>query len=207
MVAATLMKPNYALIIVPTAALLAGLTFLNKDRRMLRFILLATLLPGLMILGGQFLFTYISPNVEMGQSHIIFAPLVVFGDRYLYLFLKFILSILFPLCVAIMFWKLAIKDPYFQLGLLVFVFGAAQSYLLAEEGSRMYFGNFLWSEQLGLFLWFIVSIRLVVQRLISDHTFAQWSPRLIVLSAIFALHVASGIIWYAHETIAPGAYW
>jgi len=207
MALATLMKPNYALIIIPTAIIFASMAIGQKDFRLLRFISLGTLLPGFLILAGQFLFTYISPTSYMEQSHIIFAPFLVYERMSDYLFPKFILSVLFPLSVLVVFWKQVIRDRYYMIGLLLFIVGAVQSYFLAESGVRMYYGNFIWSAQLGLFLWFIVSMRVVLQRLLSDSNFARWSPALIAVYLCFALHVASGIVWYVDETIGPGSFW
>ncbi len=207
MVIATLMKPNYALVMVPSAVVFAGMSMLRKDVRTLRFIVFGTLIPALLILVGQFLFTYIAPNVEMGESHIIFAPLLIYGDRSHYILIKFALSILFPLSVLIVFGRQAFKDRYVTIALWIFVAGAIQSYEFAESGTRMYYGNFLWSAQLGLFLWFIASIRYTVQSFTRERSLVRWSWKSIVLFAVFSLHVMSGITWYLHETISPGAFW
>ncbi len=204
---ATLMKPNYALIMIPAACFLAVINALQSDFKKLRFILLGTVLPGVLILGGQYLFTYASPNAEMGRSHVILAPFLVFGDRSAMLFPKFVLSILFPLSVTILFWKDAVKDRYFIIGGLLFLAGALQAYLLAESGERMYFGNFLWSAQLGLFLWFIACLRFFIQVSAKESTRSLFSIRNVAVTSVFALHVLSGIIWFAHESLSPGAYW
>jgi hypothetical protein len=71
----------------------------------------------------------------------------------------------------------------------------------------MNFGNFFWSGQLGLFLWFVASARFVVKRVLADPGNARWSPKSIVIYLAFSLHVVSGIIWYALETSAAGVYW
>jgi len=204
-VLATLMKPNYAIIMVPAAAIFAGIAYYRGDFQLLRFISLGTLLPGCLILAGQFLFTYISPDPEMGRSQIFFAPFLVYGRVSQFLFPKFILSVLFPLSVLMVFWKSAIKDRYYMIGLLLFLIGAAQAYFLAEHGTRLFYGNFLWSAQLGLFFWFIASMRFVILRVVSDS--ARRSPKLIAIYLIFSLHVVSGVVWYIHETISPGGFW
>jgi len=204
---ATLMKPNYALIMVPTAGVLAIAAIFRKDFRLLRFISISTLLPGFLILAGQFLFTYISPNSDMGRSRILFAPFLVYSETARFLIPKFFLSILFPLCVLIAFGKQAMQDRYYTIGLLLFIFGATQSYFLAEDGTRMYFGNFFWSGQLGLFIWFVVSMRFVLQRLIGDSSQARRSPKFIILYLAFSLHVVSGLVWYFLQTATSGGYW
>jgi len=206
-VLATLMKPNYATVIVPVAALYCVVPIYRKDYREFRFIATGTLLPGILVLGWQFLFTYTSGSGDMGQSHIIFAPLVVYANRSVHLFPKFILSTVFPLSVLMLYGKQVIKDRYCLMGILMFIAGAAQAYLLAESGSRMYDGNFLWSAQLGLFLWFFVSMRFVIMRFIKEPTTRHWSPGSIIVGVAFALHLTSGIMWYVHETLSPGVYW
>ncbi len=206
-VIATLMKPNYALIMVPSGVALALWSFFRKHVRMFNFIILGTVLPAILILFWQYQFTYISQTAALGESHIIFKPFFVYMDRSQDIGLKFILSVLFPLGVLVVCWKQALRDRYYLIGSMVFIFGAIQSYLLAESGSRLYDGNFLWSAQIGLFLWFVVSLRVVLLRIFSDSAFARWSPGLVTISILLSLHVASGIVWYAHETIAPGAFW
>jgi hypothetical protein len=206
-VLATLMKPNYTIIMIPAAAIFAAMMILHKNNRLLQFIVFGTIMPGLIVLAWQFVFTYISPNADMGPSHVILAPFVVYNSISRHIFPKFVLSILFPLSVLIVYWKEATKDRYFLLGLLVFIAGAAQSYLLAEDGPRMYFGNFLWSGQLGLFLWFIVAIRFILQKHFADAPRVHWSTSLVIVSIVFILHVVSGVAWYVHETLTPGVYW
>jgi hypothetical protein len=204
---ATLMKPNYALIMIPVTSMFAVWSIFRKDVRMFNFIFFGSLLPAVLILFWQYQFTYASHNTVMGESHIIFKPFFVYLDRSQDIGLKFVLSILFPLGALIVCWKQAVRDRYFLAGLMVFVFGAIQSYLFAESGPRIYDGNFLWSAQIGLFLWFIVSMRLALKHFFLDPRFVRWSPGLVTLSILLLLHVVSGLIWYAHETIAPGAFW
>jgi hypothetical protein len=209
LVLAALMKPNYALIMVPAAAVFAIVAVIEKDQPLLRFILFGAILPGLLVLGWQYLFTYISPPVgsEMDASRILFAPFLVYSKMSESLLPKFLLSILFPLSILLLFRTRALRDRYYMLGLLLFLMGAIQSYFFAESGIRIFKGNFLWSGQLGLFLWFVISLRFVVQQFYSERAEPRWSATYIALSGIFALHVVSGIIWYVLETTSPGAYW
>ena len=206
---AALTKPNYALIMVPTAGVFALMALNRKDWHLLRFIALGVLLPGVLILAWQYVFTYLHPPAtsDMDSSRILFAPFLVYSIMARFLIPKFFLSILFPLSVLLLYRKEALQDRYFQLGLVLFLMGAAQSYFFAEEGVRLIKGNFLWSGQLGLFLWFVISMRFIVQRFFSEPDRTRWSGKFVVVSGIFALHVVSGILWYIVETTSPGAYW
>jgi len=206
---AALTKPNYALIMVPTAGVFALITLKRKDWPLLRFIGLGALLPGLLVLAWQYVFTYLNPPAtsDMDSSRILFAPFLVYSIMARFLIPKFFLSILFPLSVLLLYRKETFQDRYFQIGFVLFLMGAAQSYFFAEEGVRLIKGNFLWSGQLGLFLWFVISMRFVVQRFFSEPAKARWSLKYVVVFCIFALHVVSGILWYIVETTSPGAYW
>ena len=143
----------------------------------------------------------------MGRSGILFAPLLVYAKLSNQLLLKFVLTILFPLSVLMLYWKEAIRDRYYNIGLLLFAVGAIQSYLLAEDGLRMFAGNFFWSGQLGLFLWFVVSMRFVLKKIFSNTPQPRQSMKLAAIYAAFTLHVVSGLVWYAAETFVPGAFW
>lgn len=206
-VIATLMKPNYAIIMLPTAMIFAGWAIFKKDSRLFNFVSFGTILPSLLVLAWQYYFTYVTSNSETNPSHIIFAPFLVYAVRSHYLLLRFILSVFFPATALILYWKDATKDRFYWIGFLLFIFGAAQSYFLAESGIRLYDGNFFWSGQLGLFFWFIVSMRLVLKEIFSNSIQTRGSGKFIALYITFSLHVVSGILWYAYETIAPGTFW
>src|SRR5665213_1742077 len=78
---AALMKPNYALIMVPAAAVFAAMALRRKDWPLLRFISLGALLPGILILAWQYIFTYLHPpaSSDMDSSRILFAPFQVYS--------------------------------------------------------------------------------------------------------------------------------
>ncbi len=207
LVIAALMKPNYALIAVPVAAIFALESLIRKQYDTLKFIILGMLLPGILVLGWQFTFTYFSPHSEVTQSHVIFDPLAAYGFFSKFLYTKAFLSILFPLSTLVVFWKQAIRDRFYLAAFFFFLVGAAQAYLLAESGDRLYMGNFLWSAELGLFLWFIASMRLVLHRLISRAGARRWQPATLAVTVVFSLHVISGVLWYFHEALRPGSFW
>jgi hypothetical protein len=202
----TLMKPNYALIAEPAAIIFAAIAMSKKDLRLVKFIFLGTVLPGILILAWQYFFTFLSPNSEEGSSHIICAPFAVYEVLSQNIFSKFFLSALFPFSVLILSWKQVLRDRYYLFGLLLFGFGAAQSYLLAESGARLFNGNFLWSAQLGLFLLFLASMRAAGLRIFERVGAWKQIPNVALIVA-FALHVGSGILWYLLETRAPGEFW
>lgn len=152
----TLIKPNYAMsiiVVVGAVALVRWLQHRRLDWRMLTF---GIVLPGMVMLLGQWLIVYYFGDQDEG---IILAPFQVEGSYSGNLALKFFLSCLFPLVVLIIARRHLLDNSSLLLGWVGFVVGAAQFYLLAEGGDRIFHGNFRWSGQIMLFLLFAVTLR------------------------------------------------
>jgi hypothetical protein len=149
----------------------------------------------------------------------IFAPLAVIYswqrinvDAPTGMVWKFLLSITFPLLLYVLYYRVAIRNVYLNLAWVVFGFGAAYMYLLAEGGERLAHANFTWSTISALYILFIMSVIFFIQRLKETPVtlpafttgLTQQFPdraRVFLCSLAFGLHVVSGLNWYyIHRT-------
>jgi hypothetical protein len=195
-VLSALIKPNYALCILPALALLAGIRLLRKLPVDWRLVLVGFILPACLVLAVQGWVTY----AEGGS--IILQPFTVEAEYSHHLLLKFLLSIVFPLGVLAVFFPLIRTDQEMLLAWAVFVVGVLQMYLLAESGSRLEHGNFRWSAQIGLFLLFAASARFWLRCAEAVDT-GRIKRRLLVLVA-YLPHGIAGVIYYIHSITSKG---
>jgi|SRR5437660_1788563 len=205
-VSATLAKPNYTICLLPALAILSIYHIWNHKVFDWRLLILGILIPALIVLGWQYDVTYNGPIVRYASS-VVFAPFKVTGHYkifptrgYLGLFVGFGLSILFPVCVAGLYWKLVSHDTKLLLAWLAFLVGAFYSYFLAESGARVFDGNFLWSGQITLFILFVASTWLLMRQTHPSRG-STWSlqegmGRLHFCGGVFGLHLISGLMWY-----------
>lgn len=178
----TWIKPNYTLALLP-AIFLLGIWFYARKRPIhWRLLLFGCILPGAGSLATQMAIAYLIPEAD--PSGFILAPFQVEAAFSDHLLLKFLLSILFPLVVWCATDRQTRSNPVLQLAWIVFFISAAQLYLVAESGDRLYHGNFRWGAQTALLILFAVSIRPAFTR-------PGWTPRL-----AYGLHLASGILYY-----------
>jgi hypothetical protein len=191
-------KPSYALTILPGLGLVTLLRLYRKKPLDWTMLILGFVLPAGLVLLAQWIFTYI---LSGGGGAIGFHPFEVESAFSDYLFLKFLLSTLFPLSVLFIRYRDFLREPDLQLAWFTFIIGAAQLYLLAEEGDRFYHGNFRWGAQISLFLLFAVSVRHIfrVERITG---FIRRSDKLIVYGTYLA-HLAAGVAYYIHVFISP----
>jgi hypothetical protein len=143
-------------------------------------------------------------GADGSNTRIIFAPLKsvsIYEASRLWLLIKFMLSILFPMFVYVLYRRQAIRDTALNLGWLVFLAGAGQMYLFAESGDRLKDGNFWWSAEIGLFMLFIVSTLFWIRHFRDQPRWRGW-----VCLGIFALHLISGLIFYAIKLNEPAMF-
>lgn len=198
--AAGLIKPNYALIILPAIVLLAVFHYWRRQPLDWRTLGLGFVVPGLLVLSSQWVVAFWLARGE--QAGIVVQPLVVVDAFSDFLLPKFLLSILFPLAVLVIGGRDAFRDGALQLAWLGFVAGAAQMYLLAESGDRMFDGNFRWSAQIGSFLLFAASVRyLLLVR--SSLALQQMRDRALVYGTYLA-HLAAGVAYYVRSLVIAG---
>ncbi len=198
-------KPNFALVLLPALMLVLGVrVVVARNFTGFRLLVFGLIIPMIVLLIFQYVVQYyLVPNPT--GSRIVFDPFTTLqyyeGSR-LILGLKFLLSIAFPLAVAVFYRRAAFADLGVILGWLMLAAGAAQMYLFAESGMRRYDGNFWWSAQIALFLLFVVSVRLFIAQF-------KREPRAYITGAILALHVVSGSLFLLASTFAAQeiAHW
>lgn len=176
-------KPNFAICILPAMGILTVFRLLKKQYININAVLFGIGIPTILVLAWQFLVTY-NDNVADG---IIFSPLSSMSFRSKYLFLKFILSIPFPLFVLITEFKRATSDIRISLGWVSFIFGILYVYLFSEVGPRSHHGNFWWSGQITLFLLFASSTLFL--------TSLPKGRNKIILTGMWLLQVLAGILY------------
>ena len=205
-VLATLAKPSYTICLLPALAILTAYHIWRKKMLDWRLLTLGILIPALIVLGWQYDVTYKNPILHDASS-IVFAPFKVMShyktfasEGYLGLFVRFVLSILFPVCVAALYFKVIGHDTKLFLAWLAFGVGAFYSYGLAESGARLLHGNFLWSGQITLFILFLTSTSIFMRQTLlllgRNSWFQAGKGRLCVCAGVFGLHLISGVVWY-----------
>lgn len=188
-----MVKPNFLLVFIPALCLVAAIKFLQKKPLDIPYILFGFLLPALAILTAQWYIAYASG--ESGSA-IIIAPFQVEAAFSKNLLPKFLLSSLFVLQSTFILRREFPRDESLQLGALVFIIGLLQFYLLAEDGPRMYHGNFRWSGQIAIFLFTAVLARAGLKYFDKDPS----SIRGAKISAVLAYlaQFAGGIAYYIY---------
>lgn len=191
-----LIKPNYALCILPVLALLVGIRILRKLPVDWRLVLGGFVLPACLVLAVQGWITY----AEGGS--IVLLPFSVEAEYSRYLLPKFFLSIIFPLGVLAAFFPQIRKDQEMLLAWATFAAGALQMYLLAESGDRLEHGNFRWSAQIGLFLLFAASARFLLRcaPAVDKSRMKRW----LLVIVTYLPHVAAGAAYYLHSITSNG---
>lgn len=197
-----LAKPNYLLALLPAVVIWLAGSLWRKNPIAWKFVLIGVLLPTIMILAWQYLFTYINPTQELERSGgIEFAPfkvvLGISGPLVEIMILRFGVSILFPVAVYLIWWKSAKRSPAFNFAWLTFIFGALLMYFLAEKGDRWQDGNFFWSAYITMFVLYVEAVRFAFQR------WLEWQPanklridwRTAALALLFSFHVITGITY------------
>jgi hypothetical protein len=161
-----LAKPNYMLDLLPTFALCTLYSLVRRKKINWALVIFGVVVPAVMVLGWQEYYTY---SLGLNQpthetSSIIFAPFLVLNIYSVNLFPKFLLSILFPVSIYVLYFEKARRDFMLNTAWLIFIFGAIQMYFFAESGPRLMDGNFWWSAEIGVFILFAVSIAFLIKR-------------------------------------------
>jgi hypothetical protein len=184
-------KPNYTMSLLPALVLMLGLRVLRGSQGAVKLLGVAVIGVGILVLGLQYLYQFIS--VDDGGG-IRLAPLMFVSSiepsvpRQI---AKFVLSILFPLCVYLLYFRTASKSTALNLAWLTFFAGAAQFYLFVEQGWRLYFGNFQWGAQMALFVLFVTSMICWLRELRDHRALRDW--RAWLCAGLFLLHAISGV--------------
>ena len=182
-------KPNYVICLLPSLAIFTLWRILKKEPVDWKRIIIGIVLPSIAILIWQFTSNFGAAE----EGGVIFAPFAaMYTLSYKYLLIKFILSIIFPLVVTLVYWKESIKDIRIQFGWIGFGFGAIFTYFFAESGQRFNHGNFTWSGIITLFILFVCCALFLSEKgFPSKNRLANW----LIISA-GTLHVVFGVIYY-----------
>jgi len=191
LVLSVFMKPNFALIFLPTIIILS---FLPKAIFRNHFIYG---IPAALCLGWQFFYTY-GTQTDPHQSGLIFSPLKVWLYHCPNPLGSLLVSFAFPVTFAVCFGKKIIHHRLFHWAWLLTIIAMVQFLFLAEQGERMYHANFYWGIVPCLYLLFLASLV----------DFAMISPARLSNSGkikyglcflILILHFLSGILFYIHS--------
>ena len=109
-----------------------------------------------------------------------------------YLPISFAFSLAFPIIFMIFYYKKANNSFLTKYSVFLFTFAFLISVFLAEKGSRMYHGNFMWQNVICSYLLFL-STTIESLKIIISNGFR--SLKIKILTLIFLLHAFSGIFY------------
>jgi hypothetical protein len=120
-------------------------------------------------------------------AQVAFAPFTVFdGLETLY---KLPASLAFPLLVGA---AAAVHRRWDESVRFIWLLAAVSLFMtltLVERGQYLFAGNFAWTGQTAVFLVYVESVLLLLAKPVGRWTRPAW--------ALFSVHVACGIAWYA----------
>jgi hypothetical protein len=136
--------------------------------------------------------------LDLGQgAGVTFAPLAVIGHYAevdaLSITRRVAASLAFPIGVTLLWPRAVWGDPGMRIAWAGMIVGLLISYLLAEEGDRLYDGNFLWTGQMAVFVLFVAAAAFLTHRVTTRGLRAGTVARGLAVSAVLLLHVESGI--------------
>jgi hypothetical protein len=194
MIISNLIKPNYTLCLLPAMLLVIIWVIYKKQNWDWKLAFFGFFIPAIITLIGEFLVSYILPNNI--DTQIVFWPLVVESAFSQYLFIKFILSILFPLVTLLFFSRFILKQPEMLLAWFGLFFGVIQVYLFAETGNLLYDGNFRWGAQVALLVLFAATLRFIYINW-ENKKILTLRNKIISISS-YLPHVISGIAYFVY---------
>jgi hypothetical protein len=207
-VLSALAKPNYLICLLPAVGLFILWAEYQRHPYDRAALLLGLVTPGVAVLMWQYLFTY--SGAKAVQDHISgigIAPFAVFGLYSQMLLPKFVLSIAFPMCVYLLYYRASRRDLALNLAWVVFLMGAFQTYFLIEAGPRWADGNFAWSGQIGSFVLFVTSAAFFMRQTAplwsGGWLLRGWSRPSAVCAIVLGLHLVSGLVLFARSIGPP----
>jgi hypothetical protein len=178
-----LSKPSFQICFLPGLGLLTGLALLRKREVDLRLCVLGIALPSVLVLSWQFFVGF----SQGGTSGIFFGPFQVIDFLADRVFLKFLLSIFFPVLVTAVCFRDARRDSRLVVAWSTALFGLFYAYFLAESGARFPHGNFLWSGYIAIFVLYVACVPVLIRQPKSAAKKFCWG--------VFGLQVLSGTIF------------
>lgn len=193
-------KPNFIIAWLPPMALATLYAMLRR-----RPIHWALLIGGIVMPAGGLLF--LQTQTWTGSAGIEFSPFEVYDLWTLHyeptanqdLLPKHLASIVFPLLVYALYLPQAVRSLAFNVSWLTFLVGAGYLNLLIDRTNPPA-GDFMWGAQFGVFLLFMAALLLLIRY----YRQRSWrDPRLLLVSAVLALHLIAGARWYAIHLTEP----
>jgi hypothetical protein len=191
--AGSLSKPSFIICLLPASLLLLVYRTFRGLPVSTSSLIVGLYVPAAAVLAWQYFETY-SGYAPAGMYHdsIVWGPLKFMNYWTNGLVSKFLLSILFPLTVAVLYWKQVFHDALLQLAWLCFFFGAFYGYMLVEK-VNWGAGNMLWSAYVTLFTLMFASVVLWLREIASSTArYNSLGWKAYVCGGILLLHAISG---------------
>jgi hypothetical protein len=197
-----LTKPSFQICFLPGLGFLTALAIVRREEVDLRLCVLGVAVPSFLTLGWQ----YSTSFDQVQTSEIFLAPFRVINLLADRTFLKFVLSVGFPALVTAFFFREAVRDKLLMIAWATAAFGFTYAYSLAETGTRLSHGNFLWSGYISVFVLYVACVPILLREKGPQATFIRLtigSGRQAVLTTtkreicwgLFGLQVISGSIF------------
>jgi len=189
-----LAKPNWLIVMLPALGIIS-LIHLFKRSYINWKALIVIIMASAVVLGWQYYFTFTNASPDTYKSKIIItAPFEVLGYYSDFIFIKIILSILFPLYITVFFWKTIKQDFLFSYGWVVFLIGMVYSGFFGEAEPYKFAGNFCWSGQIACFMLFVSAASVFFSSCMTEYP--KDKKKIIMGVGLFCAHVICGLIYY-----------
>jgi hypothetical protein len=201
-----LTKPNYILAFLPVLGIFAVINgVVGRRRGWIRDVLLVTAL--LLVVFGILYIQSIepissgpseNPNASNEVVQVMLAPFEVWRLYSPNIPVSLLLSIAFPLGVAVLYFKEIKTDVSVLLAWGVLVVAIAQYALLAETGERFTHANWIWASNFAMYVVFLVSTVVLLTQ--------PRTMRFYFSMTLLAFHVIIGVCYYAKIALGLGFY-
>ncbi|MDO9214612.1 MAG: hypothetical protein Q8Q54_07870 [Methylococcales bacterium] len=190
-----LSKPNWLLIMIPALGIISIIKFIKKNY--LNWLALSiTLTSSSAVLGWQYYFKFFDKTAPVYKSEIIItSPFEVWGNHSDFILMKIILSVLFPLYIAIFFWNKVKDDFLFSYGWLLFLIGLIYLGFFGESEPFKASANFVWCAQIACFMLFVSAASVFFSKCITEYE--KDKKKIIIGCVLFFTHIICGLIYYA----------
>ena len=192
---ATLSKPSLTLTFLPTIGIIILFHLREWKKINWSFLILSIGLIGAIILAWQYWVTYLG---QAGDSIIIapFKAILIFVPNIPTALFFALMSILFPLSVALFYWKEVKGQISFQIAWINLLIGLGMAFILAEAIRTSHL-NFWWGPMIGLFLVFYCSLEFWLKKITDGSSKKiRLQKKDIAILSIFILHLVCGILYF-----------
>jgi hypothetical protein len=203
-----MIKPSFIFPFIPAFPLMVFLRGKRFSRGLLYAILLSLIL--LVIILAEKIIIYdlgqfdelISGGKKSGIALKPFGVWLTWTDQPIR---DLFLSFLFPATFILFYYKELVKDTHFIFSTLLVFFGILIFFLFVETGPRYLDGNFYWQIILTLYIWYLVMIKFLIQKILPNEVGLtnpwRWNKKNKILFFLFLIHVLSGFVYLARISI------